>query len=78
MYIFHIVTILLYDIIGFIITEREREREREKEREANPKNTFFRLFAKFAEMVIYIFTGTWMTTMPWFILSFDMWFSEAT
>ena len=28
MYIFHNITILLYDIIGFIKTERERERER--------------------------------------------------
>ena len=29
MYIFHIFTILLYDIIRFIKTQRERERERE-------------------------------------------------
>ena len=30
MYIFHNFRILLYDIIGFIKTERERERERER------------------------------------------------
>ena len=47
---------LPYDIIRFIKTEREREIERE--RESIPKNTFISLFARFAEMVIYIFTGT--------------------
>ena len=54
MCIFHNFTILLYDIIGFIKTERERERERA----SIPKNSLFSLFTRFAEMVIGIYTGT--------------------
>ena len=41
MCIFDNFTILLYDIIGFIKTERERERERKRERESiNPEEQF--------------------------------------
>ena len=67
MNVFHIFTILLYDIIGFIITERKRERERERERGSRSPS-----FARFTEMVIFIFTGMGMTTMSWFTLLFDI------